>query len=272
MGLSEYFPHTNFHEQNQDWYLRKTIWLLKEVSTLKAYVDEQLEAMRDTLDGKILEWQRQLDDLQADITQSLADIIKQTNDTLAEAKADIDALIAEQEKRLDEIMEEIQSQYWQIKAYVDGEINKLKDLINKPIEGPVYNPFRQKITTIQVALYDYYNFLAPHAFTTGWWDTNGLTAGEWDNLEETAIRWDMAGLLIIMEYKKSWPWYSYSPWTGMRVSNSNLIYQLAQYHGVGLTCGQWDTMEYTAGEFDTAQYTAYDLDWTNKPLALDKTN
>lgn len=268
MGLFEHFPHTNFHEQNLDWYLRKTLYLLQEVQALRQYVDERLEDMQNKLDSRIAKWQEQLDKLESDILKSLEDVISKVNQTLEQSQKDIADLIASQEQRLNEIMAEIQSQYWNIRAYVDSEIARVIDMINKPIEGPVFNVFRQKTDTIQNTLYDYYNFLRAHAFKAGWFDGVGVTAGEFDGLGKTTLEWDMSGFHIINDSRRSWPWFSYSPWTGLRTPNSDLIYQLAEYHGVGLTCGDWDGMDYTCGTFDGKGYTAWMIDWTNQPLEL----
>lgn len=267
-GLFPQFPYTNFHGQNLDWYIHKVVWLLHEVHRLRKYIDEELQKVRGEVKEALEEWERRLAQIEANISAQLEDLKKQTQEILEDAEKQFKDFIAAQQKILDDFKDWIEANNYKIKAYVDFEIQKLKDLINAPIEGPVFNYFRQETTPIQLALYDYYNHLRVHAYTAKWFDAAGMTAQELDNLDKTALNWDIEGKHIIKDYRKWWPWWAFSPYTGLRETTENLIYQLFQYHGVGLTTEMWDDLGYTAGTFDNSGYNAFQLDWTNAPMAL----
>lgn len=269
-GLFPEWPYTNFHEQNLEWYIHKTGFLLKEVRALKDRLDSALQEISDKVDEKLLEMRHELDQIEADILATLERIQRETEETLADARKEFADFIARQQAILDQFSKQIEAYNQYIKSYVDTQIQILRDLIESPIEGPVFNYFRQEVTPIQVALEDYYNYLRPHAFRAGWFDRQGITVGEWDGLGKTALEWDLEGEHIIRNFKRQWPWLAYDPWTGLKVPMAELIYRLTEYHGVGLTTGQWDAMTYTAGEFDAAGYQAFTLDWSNAPLELDK--
>lgn len=274
MPLIPPWPYTDFHSLNLDWWIKKLVETANNLAGIDARVDQKIADSEAKLQATIDEWKKTLDDIQIKLNESLENIDEAMKNQAKQFQDFIDA----QNKKLEEfqaIIEGFEGQldnnYWLMKSYVDMQIAILRELINKPIEGPVYNVFRQKTTSITVALEDYYNYLRDHAFTAAFFDTSGLTAGQFDSLGFTALSWDLNGHNHISDFKKLWPWFMYSPWTGIRTPVSQVVEQLWQYHGVGLTCGVWDNMTWTAGEFDAKQYTAYILDWTNVPLELDST-
>lgn len=269
-GLFPGMPWTNFHGQNIQWYLYKTAWLLNNVGNIREEVLAEIEKAKGEIADSLKAYEEKFSAMENEIKEQLASLMSETKDTISEALKRFDDFLAEQDKILGDFQAWVESSNLSLKAYVNYEIRRLEDLINTPIEGPVFNYFRQKMTSIQEALLDYYQYLRDHAYTTGFFDNSGITAGEFDSLGKTALEWDLEGKHIISKFKKLGPHWAYSAYTGLKVPVPELIYQLFQYHGVGLTTGQWDAMDYTAGQFDAAGYTAYQLDWTNTPLALDQ--
>lgn len=249
------FPYSNFHDINLSWMIAK----LKELENRIETWEKKLSSLEVALNKEIADRKAADDDLQQQITNNY--------NTL---NTSIQALTWLHQEDVYKLKGEINRAYLKANAYTDYQIELVKKLINPPIPSPTFNYFQQKITKLQCTLRDYYLHLRDHAYTAGEFDQLGLTAGELDGLGLTAGEYDLEGLHKIKDFKKDWPWFDYDPYTGEKVELKRLIRNLYQYHMGGLTCGEWDAMEYTCGEFDQAGYTAYQLDWTQDPKELDK--
>lgn len=253
------FPYSNFHEINLEWLINKMKELECFVKTEMAKQNQKLKELSEKLDKEIADRKNGDENLQRQITNNY--------NALTNRIANL-----EETHRLDVIVlrNEISQAYLTAKNYTDNEIEKVKKLINKPIPCPTFNYIRQETVCLQTTLYDYYNFLRPHAFTAGWFDMQGFTADELDSLGQTALQWDMFGEINLRNARKNWPWIVYDHNTGNRVCVAQSLNELWQYHMKGLKCDEWDSMVYTAKEFDNKNYTAHQLDWTITPLELNK--
>lgn len=259
LGFDHGFPYSNFHEINLEWLINKMKELECFVKTEMAKQNQKIKELGEKLDKEIEDRKTADAGLQTQITNNYNYLVSRIG-TL------------EEKHRLDMVYvrDEMAQNYVTLKNYIDQEIEKVKRLINAPIPCPTFNYIRQKTVCLQTTLFDYYNFLRPHAFTAGWFDAQGFTCAELDSLGQTAIQWDMFGKCNLRNARKNWPWMVYDHHTGQVVPAAQSLNELWQYHMTGLTCGEWDNMSYTCAEFDAAGYTAKQLDWTKDPAELDK--
>ena len=257
--LFEQLPYTNFHDINLEWLLRSMRDLQNYVKTTIADFNNRLSAAEATITKEIADRKAADAALQTQITNNYnalnTKIINLTN------KHNEDVF---------KLRGEIAASYIDSTEYTDVEIAKVIAMIKALPSDPVFNYFRQKMCTIQHTLQDYYLWLRDHAYSAGWFDSQGMTCRQLDDLGKTALEWDLDGVKIIKDYQQTWPYQMFDPYNGRKITVVQAVQNLYQLHYTGLKCGEWDSMTYTVGEFDAAGYTAYQIDWTKEPQILDK--
>lgn len=131
----------------------------------------------------------------------------------------------------------------------------------------VTNPATGLADSLQQTLFDMYDY----------YRTDGLTARQYDDLEMTAEEYDNKGLTGY-EYdfystrylETDSRFYMYSPFTGLLVPISQIIYNLADLHKGenAFTADEYDEKEFTAEVYDNKELTAYEYDWKGKLLLV----
>ena len=256
--LFEHFPYTNMHNFN-------LTWLLESIEDLKNYITTEINNVKKSITdlNKKLEQEiaeRKTSDVQIWATVDNNNIAVNARITVLENKHDNDIL---------KIYNEMYNLNNNMKNYVDIEIQKVIDMIKTQPTPNVFNYLRQKTTSLQCVLRDYYATMRDFGFTAGWFDAQGATCEELDGLNLTAYNYDFYGLIAIKEYQQTWPWLVYNQYDGSKIPVAFALNQLFNYHLGGITCQEWDNMDYTCEEFDAAEFTAYKLDWTADPKVLD---
>ena len=257
--LFEHMPYTNFHDINLEWLLRAIKDLQNEFKTALANFDNRLTAAEAKLTKEIADRKAADAALQTQITNNYnalgTKIINLTN------KHNEDVF---------KLRGEIAASYIDSTEYTDAEIAKIVAMIKALPSNPVFNYFHQKMCTIQHTLQNYYLWLRDHAYSAGWFDSQGMTCRQLDDLGKTTLEWDLDGIKIIKDYQQTWPYQMFDPYNGRKITVVQAVQNLYQLHYTGLKCGEWDSMTYTVGKFDAAGYTAYQIDWTEEPANLDK--
>lgn len=257
--LFEHMPYTNFHDINLEWLLQAMKDLQNEVKTALADFNNRLTAAEAKITKEISDRKAADAQLQTQITNNY--------NTLSTR---ITNLNNKHDEEVFKLRGEIAASYINSTEYTDAEIAKVIAMIRALPSNPVFNYFRQKMCSIQHTLQDYYLWLRDHAYSAGWFDSQGMTCGQLDGLGKTALEWDLDGVKIIKDYQEKWPYQMFDPYSGRKITTVQAIQNLYQLHYTGLKCGEWDSMTYTAGEFDTAGYTSYQIDWTKDPANLNK--
>lgn len=253
----EHFPYTNVHNLNLSW-------LIKSMQGLEKYVVDQVNKINVNMDELNKKLEQEITDRK---TENIELWTAVNNNNIA-----VNNRVSALENKHDNDVLKIYNKMYQLnnnmKNYVDVEIQKVIEMIKNNPTPSVFNYLRQKMTSLQCVLRDYYATMRDFGFTAGWFDAQGMTCGELDGLELTAYNYDFYGLIAIKNYNQDWPWMVYNQYTGNKIPVASAVNQLFNFHIGGLTCGEWDNMDYTCEEFDAAEFTAYELDWTQVPKNL----
>lgn len=152
-------------------------------STLKAYIDSQLDGVEDRLDDKFIA-------LKAEIDSTISQLISDLDDFKNEITSDI----VDFDTRLDQFNTLIITRFQELIRYIDSTESALRDLIQVEIDDlqtqidnlvfelpDIYNPVEGANTSIQQAIIDLY----------GLHQDDAITAAEFDALEITARDFDL---------------------------------------------------------------------------------
>lgn len=298
-GFFNAYPYTDFHEMNLDFLLTTYKSIVDKANEIIEWANnhqieyeeaiERLEAVENelyTFEDRITAAFEQLEaELTAELEKALADTKAEVDAAIAQLRNDVAAAIASFENRFLELETQIKKELAETKAevaraiielrsiieannqfvfdYVENRLQKFLDDLPEILTVMVYNPYRGKVTDIQVAINDLYSIACIWGLTAAQYDSLGLTASEYDALELTAQQYDTLGYKLL--YKDP-DHYMIDPFNGEYNHIKTVVYELADLHRDSLTATEYDDLELTAEEYDDKELTAYEYDWQSKEL------
>lgn len=287
-------------------YEEQLQWLLNQLQTLQADVDNLKKDINDYTDAEI----KKLYDL---ISERISNLTDYVNGEIEELKTYVDAENKKISVKVDNLKLYTDEKLTNLKKYVDSEIfeiraliaevesnlhyeivngdNTVKDfariytekarlellekigILSERIDNivkefpPVYNPTQGKQTDIQRAINDLYLYLRVHGITCIAFDSLQITVSEFDAMKILVRDFDIHGSEIFETWEQE---TAFSPWTGEKITLKELCYQIAEKININhKTASEYDKRAITASEYDRAETTAYDYDWTKRILPID---
>ena len=287
-------------------YEEQLQWLLNQLQTLQADVDNLKKDTNDYTDGEI----KKLFDL---LSQRISNLTDYVNGEIAELKSYVDAENKKVSDKVDGMKLYVDEKTANTKKYVDSEILEVKVLLTEVenrlhleiVDGDntvkdftriyteqariellekinalsirvdnitkefplVYNPTQGRQNDLQKTINDLYLYLRVHGITCFAFDSLKMTVAEFDSLKILARNFDIRGSEIFETWEKE---TAFSPWTGKKISLKELCYQIAEKINMNYkTAKEYDDREVTASNYDGANTTAYDFDWTKRILPID---
>lgn len=273
MGLWEQFPYTDFHNLNADWILQQTKYAVERVDSLlddvqkmiddaDAKFQEQFNAFRIEINNTINQLNIAMKEFEERINAQFADYKKELEAQVQQALRDVQALIdkfqAEINDQLSMMRVLIRDSEVRTRAYVDGEIQKVIDMIPEITSVYVRNPATGVVMPIQQALDELNNLYRYFALSCVEYSERNWTAEEYDGLDFTAIQYDFYA-------KERYAWVS--PFTGQWFSTYEWLVALTAFHKENaLTASEYDNLGITAQFFDDLELSAYNYDFNGKTL------
>lgn len=287
-------------------YEEQLQWLLNQLQTLQADVDNLKKETNDYTDAQI----KKLFDL---LSQRISNLTDYVNGEIAELKSYVDAENKKISDKVDNLKFYIDEKLTNLKKYVDSEILEVRTLLtetenrlhleivngdettkdfariyteqarlellekinalsfrvdNITKEFPfVYNPTQGKQEDLQKTINDLYLYLRAHGITCFAFDSLKITVAEFDAMNILVRNFDIRGAEIFETWEKE---MAFSPWTGKKITLKELCYQIADKINMNYkTAKEYDDREVTASNYDSANTTAYDFDWTKRILPID---
>ena len=304
-GIRHAYPYTDFHEMNLDWLLttyQSIVDKLNEtIDWCNNHQTEYEEAMArlQAVENEIYSFETQItaafNRLQADLEADFAEQKAELDRALAETQAQVDAAIIQMQNEVAQQLSDFVEQFYQLKAEVQAEINRLLGIINQAIDNLnatleannqfifnyvetrldefismipdyehiyVYNPYRGEVTLLQQAINDLYSVAAIWGLTAAQYDSLELTAEEYDNLGLSALEYDTLGYKLLYKDPDN---YMINPFTGTYDPIKTVIEYLAGLHKAeSFTATEYDALELDADTYDAYECTAYNYDWFGK--------
>ena len=304
-GIRHAYPYTDFHEMNLDWILTTYQSLVDKVNETIDWANthqteyEEAIARLTAVENEINTFEAQItaafNKLQADLEAEFAEQKAELERALQETRAQVDAAIIQMQNEVTQQLADFVEEFYQLKAEVQAEVNRLLGIINNAIEQLnqtleannqyvfayvenrleefqemipdyeniyVYNPYRGKITLLQQAINDLYSVAAIWGLTAQQYDSLELTASEYDGLGLSAIEYDTLGYKLL--YKDP-DLYMINPFTGEYDPIKTVINYLAGLHKAETyTATEYDALELDADTYDGYEVTAYNYDWFGK--------
>ena len=304
-GTRHAYPYTDFHEMNLDWlvttYQSIVDKLNETIEWANNHQTEYEDAMRrlQAVENEIETFEAQItaafNQLQSDLEADFAEQKAALERALAETQAEVDAAIIRMQNEVTQQLADFVEEFYQLKAEVQAEINRLLGIINQAIENLnatleannqfifnyvesrldefiemipdyehiyVYNPYRGEITLLQQAINDLYSVASIWGLTAAQYDSLELTATEYDNLGLSALEYDTLGYKLLF---KDPDLYMINPFTGSYDPIKTVINYLAGLHRAeSFTSTEYDALELDADAYDAYECTAYNYDWFGK--------
>lgn len=304
-GITNKYPYTDFHEMNLDWLLttyQSIVNKLNEtIDWCNNHQTEYEEAMRrlEAVENEIYTFEQQIRAefaaLQANLEAEFAQQQAELQRALQETQTQVDAAIIQMQNEVSQQLSDFVEEFYQLKAEVQAEINRLLGIINQAIESLnatleannqfifnyvedrldafidmipdyehiyVYNPYRGEVTLLQQAINDLYSVAAIWGLTAAQYDSLELSASEYDNLGLSAIEYDTLGYKLL--YKDP-DLYMINPFTGSYDPVKTVIDYLAGLHKAeSFTATEYDALELDADTYDAYECTAFNYDWFGK--------
>ena len=304
-GIRHAYPYTDFHEMNLDWlvttYQSIVDKLNETIEWANNHQTEYEDAMRrlQAVENEIETFEAQItaafNQLQSDLEADFAEQKAALERALAETQAEVDAAIIRMQNEVTQQLADFVEEFYQLKAEVQAEINRLLGIINQAIENLnatleannqfifnyvesrlnefiemipdyehiyVYNPYRGEITLLQQAINDLYSVASIWGLTAAQYDSLELTATEYDNLGLSALEYDTLGYKLLF---KDPDLYMINPFTGSYDPIKTVINYLAGLHRAeSFTSTEYDALELDADAYDAYECTAYNYDWFGK--------
>ena len=304
-GITNKYPYTDFHEMNLDWLLttyQSIVNKLNEtIDWCNNHQTEYEEAMRrlEAVENEIYTFEQQIRAefaaLQANLEAEFAQQQAELQRALQETQAQVDAAIIQMQNEVTQQLADFVEEFYQLKAEVQAEVNRLLGIINLAIESLnatleannqfifnyvenrldefidmipdyehiyVYNPYRGEVTLLQQAINDLYSVAAIWGLTAAQYDSLELTTSEYDNLGLSAIEYDTLGYKLL--YKDP-DLYMINPFTGSYDPVKTVIDYLAGLHKAeSFTATEYDALDLDADTYDSYECTAYNYDWFGK--------
>lgn len=304
-GIRHAYPYTDFHELNLDFLLttyQSIVDKLNEtIDWCNNHQTEYEEAMArlQAVENEIATFEAQItaafNRLQADLEAEFAEQKAELERALAETQAEVDAAIIRMQDEVTQQLADFVEQFYQLKAEVQAEINRLLGIINQAIDQLnatleannqfifnyvesrldefinmipdyehiyVYNPYRGEVTLLQQAINDLYSVAAIWGLTAAQYDSLELTATEYDALGLSALEYDTLGYKLLYKDPDN---YMINPFTGTYDPIKTVIEYLAGLHKAeSFTATEYDALELDADTYDAFECTAYNYDWFGK--------
>ena len=200
--------------------------------------------------------------MQNEVTQQLADFVEEFYQLKAEVQAEINRLLGIINQAIADLNATLEANNQFIFEYVENRLNEFIEMIPDYEHIYVYNPYRGKVTLLQQAINDLYSIAAIWGLTAYQYDSLELTASEYDALGLSALEYDTLG------YKKLFKdpdLYMVNPFTGTYDPIKTVINYLAGLHKAeSFTATEYDALELDADTYDAYECTAYNYDWFGK--------
>lgn len=287
-------------------YEEQLQWLLNQLQTLQADVDNLKKDTNEYTDGQI----KILFDL---LSQRISNLTDYVNGEISELKSYVDTENKKISDKVDNLKLYMDEKLTNLKKYVDSEILEVKVLLSEfenrlhleIVDGDntvkdfariyteqariellekinalsimvdnitkefplVYNPTQGRQNDLQKTINDLYLYLRVHGITCFAFDSLKMTVAEFDSLKILTRNFDIRGSEIFETWEKE---TAFSPWTGKKITLKELCYQIAEKINMNhKTASEYDKRTITASEYDGANTTAYDFDWTKRILPID---
>lgn len=274
------FPHTRTYESDLGWLIQNVKNILNTydqfatsiaqntsdiqtlrttVSNFTAYINNEVVAMQNRVDGAILTM----------------------NQTLAAFRTEYEAAFAQQQVAVSELMAElrtyvdsanhalelfVEDQNAQTITYVDLQLAAMYDYIDSIVlDLRVINPITGQQTSLQEVLNNYYDMLRLGAYTASEFDFSQITCTEFDTSNISAYEFDYNGQYTLRGDPK---YFMYHPVTGEFVKVQTVVYYLANLHQLyANNATEYDALDWSATTYDSKDWTAYQYDWESKTLS-----
>lgn len=304
-GIRHAYPYTDFHEMNLDWLLTTYQSIVDKLNETIEWANnhqteyEEAIARLTAVENEIATFEAQItaafNQLQADLEADFAQQKAELERALQETQAQVDAAIIQMQNEVTQQLSDFVEEFYQLKAEVQAEINRLLGIINTAIDNLnatleannqfifnyvesrldefidmipdyehiyVYNPYRGEVTLLQQAINDLYSVAAIWGLTAAQYDSLELTAEEYDNLGLSALEYDTLGYKLLYKDPDN---YMINPFTGTYDSIKTIIEYLAGLHKAeAYTATEYDALELDADTYDGYEITAYNYDWFGK--------
>lgn len=304
-GIRHAYPYTDFHEMNLDWLLTTYQSIVDKLNETIEWANnhqteyEEAIARLTAVENEINTFEAQItaafNQLQADLEADFAEQKAELERALQETQAQVDAAIIQMQNEVTQQLADFVEQFYQLKAEVQAEINRLLGIINQAIDQLnatleannqfifdyvetrldefiamipdyehiyVYNPYRGEVTLLQQAINDLYSVAAIWGLTAAQYDSLELTAEEYDNMGLSAIQYDTLGYKLLFKDPDN---YMINPFTGTYDPIKTVIEYLAGLHKAETyTATEYDALELDADTYDAFECTAYNYDWFGK--------
>lgn len=298
-NLPSYYSECESYEEQLHWLLNQLQTLQADVDNLKKdindYTDteikklyelisERIGNLTDYVNGENSELKSYVDTENKKISDKVDNLKSYTDEKLANLKKYVDSEILEVRTLLTDIDHRLHLEVVDgdnnVKDFARiyneqtrlellekiGELSERVDNITKEFP-PVYNPTQGKNTDLQKAINDLYLYLRVHGIPCLVFDSLRITVADFDALKILARNFDIRGAEIFETWEKE---TAFSPWTGEKITLKDLCYQIAEKINMNYkTAKEYDARTVTASEYDEAQTTAYDYDWTKRILPID---
>lgn len=227
------------------------------------YVDQQVDALRNELNGKFDLLQNKVDAQLADNEAKMQALEMFVNNAIEEQQSwvlkKINDLTISINNQLQYLRQYVDAQDDKLKSYIDAEIQKVIDMIPEIQKVMVVNPITGKLETLQDVL-NYMTWVFKYyALTAQEYDNLHLAASEYDDLGLSAFDYDVYGKKLL---KLDDRFYMRSPITGQVVFYKDVInWLITQHQPNALTAAEYDALELTASVYDGKLITAFDYDF-----------
>lgn len=170
---------------------------------------------------------------------------------------------------------ELFTQLWQMirmendytRAYVDSQIQILKDQLARITCVIVRDPFTGENAPIQTVIDKIYDALRFCAITCGQYDTLGYTCQEYDDLGLTCYEYDWLACKFMFSKSPIERGLIASPFDNSWDQPQQVISNLAGLHQDCLTTGIYDAFGWTCSQYDSRAWTCHEYDWESALLA-----
>ena len=304
-GIRHAYPYTDFHGMNLDWLLTTYQSIVDKLNETIEWANthqgeyEEALARLEAVENEIYTFEQQIRAefaaLQANLEADFAAQQAALEQALADTQAQVDAAIIQMQNEVTQQLSDFVEEFYQLKAEVQAEINRLLGIINTAIDNLnatleannkfifdyvetrldefiamipdyehiyVYNPYRGEVTLLQQAINDLYSVAAIWGLTAYQYDSLELTVDEYDSLGLSAIEYDTLGYKLLYKDPDN---YMINPFTGTYDPIKTVIEYLAGLHKAeSFTATEYDALELDADTYDAFECTAYNYDWFGK--------
>ena len=143
-GIIHAYPYTDFHEMNLDWILTTYQDIVNKLNETIDWANnhqteyEEAIARLTAVENEIETFEAQItaafNKLQADLEADFAEQKAELDRALQETRAQVDAAIIQMQNEVTQQLADFVEEFYQLKAEVQAEVNRLLGIINNAIE------------------------------------------------------------------------------------------------------------------------------------------